>query len=813
MRNLAIALLIILCTASAHAAGLVTHIATAQRALYFYGLDPNAPYREALLKYPDAMHAGAVFPDWGYTPNPNDHGKPFNKPASDNAHFTQFMLIAAGYLRALPEGEPKERLAAFLLGMMAHQLADLYWHDESCAPWSSLPRYSFLQAMADADFTVGTAFHGIDTAIIRDGESQSAHMTGDRTGEALVAYRTNLGWMSSNFYFPLEDMKKIHDLYDAACPNSAAPVTIAQMQAATRVEFGYCSALRATHSSSVARTFVEKNFYPYAAYWSPFLVENFESYAVGGVDDNAVWISKDWPVLASWFRTAPDPKQFDFARALYCLRFRTTAAGPGPCNVGLTEALTSPWKVAMPEVATRHEGSATVYAGNSGSPTQTASSNPPYTYTGASLAVSRGGRRTPRGDFNRDGVDDLVIGTPGASRAGRAQEGAVAIAHGRKNVEPVTPDVTIRGPESYGRFGTAVAVLDFNADGLDDLVAGAPAVSDTTSPNRGAIYVYFGQPAGGVSSQPDIVLRLDVPYAAFGSTLAVGDCDGDGLDDLIAGVPLLQQARQSGAIVVYRSSAENRTGQPVSAMWTRRGTVAGERFGSAVTVARLRNGTRLLLVSADGAKLSDTQEVGRLYGFDLTPLSSNPRGEPSIRFTLTGAKMFDRSGASTAVGDPRGNGEPLLAFGSLGNSGGSVTVVTLESLQGNLSTSSLTPVVRIDGDQRFARFGWRVAFGDVDNDGIDDLVVSEPFRVESVGVDAGSLSVFRGGASFPTGTITRQRATSTFTSPRWRSQFGRSLALLDVRNPEAKAKIAAGAPFDSAASEMGGSVQLVKTGD
>jgi glycosylphosphatidylinositol phospholipase D len=604
--------------------------------------------------------------------------------------------------------------------------------------------------------------------------------------------------MSPAFYFPLEDMKKIHDLFDKACPTNAAPVTIAQMQAATRIEYGYCQALRATYNSEAARKFVETNFYPYAAYWSPFLVENFESYAVGGVDDNAVWISRDWPVLASWFRTPPDPKQFDFARALYCLRFRTTASGPGTCDRGFMSEEMKRWDVAMPEVTSQQLGDATVYECGAGSPTRPGGSeDPPYVYTGTSLAVSRGGRRTPRGDFNRDGIDDLVIGSPGAS----VLQGSVTIAYGKKEPGPVVPDVTIRGPESYGRFGAAVAVLDFNADGLDDLAVGAPAVSDAAFPNRGAVYVYFGQPAGGVSQRPDLVLRLDAPYAGFGSVLATGDFDGDGRDDLLVGAPALQQQRQSGAVVVYLSST-----QPGKPAWTGRGTAPAERYGSAMTIARFRNGTRMLLVSANGAKLARTQEVGQIYGYDLT-------SEPAIRFTLTGATMFERAGASTAVGEPRGDGQMLFAFGSLGNSGGGVMVVALESLKGDLSTSTITPLLRIEGDQRFARFGWRVAFGDVDNDGIDDLVVSEPFRVEKVGVDAGSISVFRGGATFPTGTISRVRATWTFTSPRWRSQFGRSLALLDVRNPEAKAKIAAGAPMDSAIAEMGGSVQLVKAGN
>jgi hypothetical protein len=51
-----------------------------------------------------------------------------------------------------------------------------------------------------------------------------------------------------------------------------------------------------------------------------------------------------------------------------------------------------------------------------------------------------------------------------------------------------TPDVTVLGPEAGAQLGSSVAVGDIDGDGFDDVVLGAPGAADT----RGAIYVVYG---------------------------------------------------------------------------------------------------------------------------------------------------------------------------------------------------------------------------------------------------------------------------------------------------------------------------------
>ena len=77
----------------------------------------------------------------------------------------------------------------------------------------------------------------------------------------------------------------------------------------------------------------------------------------------------------------------------------------------------------------------------------------------------------------------LVIGAPGSGSLGKGQHGRVYVVHGTKEdgfpVEDMDldlkADLIIDGREENGRFGTALAVVDLNKDGLDDLVVSAPS--------------------------------------------------------------------------------------------------------------------------------------------------------------------------------------------------------------------------------------------------------------------------------------------------------------------------------------------------
>ncbi len=103
------------------------------------------------------------------------------------------------------------------------------------------------------------------------------------------------------------------------------------------------------------------------------------------------------------------------------------------------------------------------------------------------------------------------------------------------------PDNTIgygAAGATHPTFGRAVVVADFNGDGHDDVAVSAPAVEG----NEGAVFLWWGPHTAGLDFTPanaDLSLSgRSYPANKFdnsGWTMAAGDVDGDGLDDLLVG--------------------------------------------------------------------------------------------------------------------------------------------------------------------------------------------------------------------------------------------------------------------------------------
>jgi hypothetical protein len=103
--------------------------------------------------------------------------------------------------------------------------------------------------------------------------------------------------------------------------------------------------------------------------------------------------------------------------------------------------------------------------------------------------------------------------------------------------------------EPGDHFGEALAVGDFNGDGIEDLAVGAPDADYTGLTNAGAVAIYYGAlnftpacptspctDAVPVFDAPDVKLRGPTTGGRMGRALAnAGDVTGDGVDDLLVG--------------------------------------------------------------------------------------------------------------------------------------------------------------------------------------------------------------------------------------------------------------------------------------
>ena len=107
-------------------------------------------------------------------------------------------------------------------------------------------------------------------------------------------------------------------------------------------------------------------------------------------------------------------------------------------------------------------------------------------------------------DFNNDGFNDLVVGAPGERPGGGPKSGFAYVFNGSNsglNPSQELDQASLGTNEAGDLFGKALAVGDFNNDGFDDLVVGAPGESPGGDPQSGFAYVFNGSANGLIASE------------------------------------------------------------------------------------------------------------------------------------------------------------------------------------------------------------------------------------------------------------------------------------------------------------------------
>lgn len=375
-------------------------------------------------------------------------------------------------------------------------------------------------------------------------------------------------------------------------------------------------------------------------------------------------------------------------------------------------------------------------------------------------------------DFDQDGVVDFFAFAETPTGAGRVDLFSGA---GATFVSSLT-DPT---PEAGALFGQALSVADLTGDGKPDLVVGAPKAKGA----NGEVWIF----AGPALSPPALLSApAGVTAGGFGTALATGDFDQDGMLDVAIGSPGENVAGFpfAGRVRVY-------SGSFAAPKWILDDPTPSfpALFGGALDAGDADlDGKDDLLVGVPSCSVGGIAGAGEAWLFH-GPFTAAPTLFPDPQATTNGAY-----GCRVKFGDVTAGPRPEVLIGTPGGFG------DIAQNPGGLRVGEAQ--VFVDGDpntvielfdptfEHFQHYGMDVAAADVNGDGREDLIIGA-FLADRPGVvDAGQTFVYLAPTLKQTFFVTPKLVTAN-------AQFGVFGDAADL-DGDGRAELLITAPFDGA---------------
>ncbi|MBE0566633.1 MAG: FG-GAP repeat protein [Krumholzibacteria bacterium] len=435
-------------------------------------------------------------------------------------------------------------------------------------------------------------------------------------------------------------------------------------------------------------------------------------------------------------------------------------------------------------------GRLTVFHGGPGGLTHTAS----WFANGVVGSSHLGHAVSGAGDIDGDGYDDIVAGAPYYQSAGNAQEGAIYVFRGGPGGLADTAQ-TIDSDVDYLHMGWSVSLAgDVNGDGYADVLVGCPTDNDYCA-EESRILLFRGT-ASGLDETPAWTYGTHLAEPTLGFDVATaGDVNGDGYADLLVGYR--GYGDDEGRIELFYGNFDGPTAYP---NWAVSGSQAGARLGPVATAG-----------DVDGDGFSDVLGGAPFYDGVSTDrgLVSCWHGGPEGLRRLPGwVAESNQAGALfgmavAAAGDANGDGFDDLLIGAPYYDNGEADEGVVFLCLGAHLGPAVVPAWYAEGNQTGALFGWSVASaGDIDGDGLSDLVVGAPHYSRDAGSD-GAVFVWHGAlGGVPYGNPAN--ATWQYHAGQLGSDLGAAVASAGDVNGDGHADIVVGAPnYDNGTTDEG----------